>query len=328
MLMSEMTYSEGIRTALREEMKRDPSVVLIGEDIGVYGGAFGVTAGLWDEFGSDRIIETPISENSFIGVATGAAMTGLRPVVEIMFMDFIALAMDQIMNHASKLHYIYAGQVNVPLVIRTPAGGGRGYGASHSQCLESWFMNVPGLKVVVPSTPDDAFRMLKAAIRYDGPVLFVEHKLLYKKRGEVFECQDSEIAFGGAVVRRAGTDVTVAAYSRMVDLALDAADLLVEDGVEIEVIDLRTLNPLDSATIAKSVEKTGHFVVVEEGCKRGGVGAEVAARVAEECMEFLDGPVMRVGAEDSPIPSAMSLEAQVLPVADDIVVACKDALAW
>lgn len=326
--MSVMTYSEAIRTALREEMQRDESVILMGEDIGVYGGAFGVTAGLLDEFGSERVIETPISENSFVGAAVGAAMTGMRPVVEIMFMDFITLAVDQIVNHAAKLHYIYDGQVKVPMVIRTPAGGGRGYGASHSQCLESLFMNVPGLKIVAPSTPSDARDMLRVAIRDDGPVLFVEHKLLYGKKGEVPEGGANVDSLGGAVVRRPGNDVTLASYSRMVDVCLDAAETLADEGVDVEVIDLRSLRPIDESTLIKSIEKTGHFVVAEEGHKVGGIGAEVAAIVAEQGLAFLDGPVQRVGALDSPIPSAMSLEAQVLPNVDDVIGACRACLSW
>lgn len=319
--MREITYSQAIREALEEEMARDDSIVLMGEDIGVYGGAFGVTAGLLQKFGKKRVIETPISENSFVGVATGAAMTGLRPVVELMFMDFLALAMDQIVNHAAKLHYVYDGQVSVPIVIRTPAGGGRGYGASHSQSLESWLLSVPGLKVVAPSTARYAKGLLKAAIRDNNPVVFVEHKLLYGTRGDVPE-QEEIMPIGQAVVRRVGKDVTVVAYSRMVQLALEAAEALAGQGVDLEVIDLCSLRPLDVDAITSSVSKTGKAVIVEEGVKCGGVGAEVAAIIAEKCMGFIDGRVLRVGAADTPIPSSSEMEKHVLPTVDGIVAAC------
>lgn len=322
--MKTITYAQAIRETLDEAMARDGRVILLGEDIGVYGGAFGVTAGLLGKFGPDRVIETPISENSFVGVAVGAAMTGLRPVVEIMFMDFLTLAMDQIVNHAAKFHYVYGGQVNVPLVIRTPAGGGRGYGSSHSQSLESWFMSVPGLKVVAPSTPREAANLLRAALQDENPVLFLEHKLLYGRKGEVPD-EREVMPIGKALVRKEGADVTVIAYSRMVELALLAAGELESGGLSAEVVDLCSLRPYDMATISASVQKTGKVVIVEEGVKTGGVGAEIAAAIAGECLGYMSGRIIRVGAADSPIPVAQPLEQSIIPAVADIVTACRDA---
>lgn len=311
-----------------EEMERDPAVLLMGEDIGVYGGAFAVTTGLLDRFGPDRVLETPISENSFVGVATGAAIGGLRPVVEIMFMDFLALAADQIINHAAKLHYIYGGQVTVPMVIRTPCGGGRGYGASHSQCLEAMFMGAAGLKIVAPSNPYDAKGMLKSAIRYDGPVLFVEHKLLYGMKGAVPDDPGFVADLARAAIRRPGKDVSIVAHSRMVSYALEAADLLAGEGIDAEVVDLRVLKPLDEETLLGSVARTGKAVLVEEGNPQCGITAEVAALIAEKALSSLDGRVLRVGAADVPIPSAIELERQVLPAVRDIVEAAKRSLSF
>ncbi len=324
--MAEMSFSAAIRQALIEEMERDDAVCLIGEDIGVYGGAFGVTAGLLEKFGPKRVIDSPISENSFVGVAVGAAMTGLRPVVEIMFADFLALAADQIINHASKLHYVYNGQVNVPLVIRTPAGAGRGYGASHSQSFEGIFMHVPGLRVVAPYTPDEARGMLKSAIRSNDPVLFVEHKLLYSRRGVVRD-DDALVPLGCASILRAGNDVTIVSYGRMLDIVADA---LRGDAANVsaEVINLRSLSPLDAPAIIQSVEKTGHLVVVEEGFGSGGVGAEVAAIIAEKCLEYLDGPIIRVGMAKAPIPASRPLEEALLPSAADVTRAIRRTLAF
>jgi pyruvate/2-oxoglutarate/acetoin dehydrogenase E1 component len=318
-----VTYRESLYEALREEMERDASVILMGEDIVHAGGAFGVAGDLWSRFGPQRVIQTPISENSFVGTAVGAAMTGLRPVVEIMFMDFITLAMDQIVNHAAKIHYMYAGQYNVPLVIRTPAGAGRGYGASHSQSLESWFLHVPGLKVVAPSDPADAKALLNSAIRDDNPVLFIENKLLYPQKGTLDE-DGPPVPIGRARVRRPGTDLTLASYGRMLECCLQAADLLAPEGVSCEVIDLRTLKPLDVETLAGSVAQTGRFVFVEEGT--GGVGAEVCTQVVERCIGYLAGRVVRVAARDVPIPSAGPLEAQVIPDITAILNGCLDSL--
>lgn len=314
-----ISYRDALYEALREEMERDETVVLLGEDF-ANGGAFGVAGDLPQTFGSERVIATPISENGFVGVAVGAAMTGLRPVVEIMFMDFIALAMDQITNHAAKIHYMYAGQYNVPLVIRTPYGAGRGYGASHSQSLEGWMIQVPGLQVVAPSDPADAKGLLKSAIRENNPVIFIENKLLYPKTGEVDDSQ--ELApLGVARIRRRGSDITVASYGRMLDMSLEAADVLTTEGVECEVIDLRTLKPLDLETLLESVAGTGRFVFVEEGT--GGVGADVCSRVAEA----MPGTrIVRVAARDLPIPSSGPLEQHVIPQVTDVIQGCLNSL--
>jgi pyruvate/2-oxoglutarate/acetoin dehydrogenase E1 component len=321
-----MTYANAIRSALVEEMERDERVILLGEDIALYGGAFRVTHGLARRFGPERVINTPISENSFVGVAVGAALTGLRPVVEIMFMDFITLAMDQLVNHAAKLHYIYGGQARVPLVVRAPAGAGRGYGASHSQSLEAWFVHTPGLKVVAPATPGDAHGLLKAAIRDDNPVVFIESKLLYGVKGEVPDPStslgagpDGVLSLGKAAVVREGEDVTLVAYSRMTALALEAAARLDEQGIRCEVLDLRTLSPLDEEAILASVGKTTRAVIVEEDTRRGGVGAEVAAVIAEGAFGKLDSPLRRVACADSPIPCSPTLEQAILPSVDKIV---------
>lgn len=318
--MPELTYAEAIRAALVEEMQRDERVVLLGEDIAGYGGAFRVTHHMVDRFGPQRVINTPISENSFCGVAVGAALTGLRPVVEIMFMDFITLAMDQLVNHAAKLHYIYGGQVCVPLVVRCPAGAGRGYGASHSQSLEAWFMHTPGLKVAAPSTPADAYGLLKAAIRDNNPVIFMESKLLYGVKGDV-PAGDDVPPLGKAAVVREGEDVTLIAYSRMTSLALEAAGELDEAGIRAEVVDLRTLSPLDTDTIIASVAKTQRAVIVEEDTRQGGVGAEVAAVLADRAFEHLDSPIRRVACEDTPIPCSPSLEQAILPTVEKVVAA-------
>jgi len=316
-----MTFKEAVRQALREEMRADPSVFLLGEDIGRYGGAFGVTAGLLDEFGAQRVRETPISENSFVGVAVGAAICGLRPVVEIMFMDFITLAVDQIVNHAAKLHYIYNGQVCVPLVIRAPAGAGRGYGPSHSQILDALFLGVPGLKIVMPYTPREARGLLRAAIRDNNPVLFIEHKLLYGRRGEV-PTDDAPMPIGPAEVLHAGTDVTIVSWGKMLDVVGEALKLLGTE-VSAEVINLRTLKPLDDATVMTSVAKTGRLVIVEEGQSCGGVGAEISARIAGGCIEYLQAPIVRVSMPESPIPAARPLEDYLIPRPEQVVEAIR-----
>ncbi len=316
--MRELTYWQGVQEALREEMARDDRVFLMGEDIGVYGGAFGATRGLLAEFGAERVRCTPISEAIIVGAGIGAALTGMRPVVEIMFMDFVTLAMDQIANHAAKFRYMYGEQARVPLVVRTPAGGGRSYGATHSQSLEAWFLHVPGLKVIAPATPADAKGLLKAAIRDDNPVLCVEHKRLYAATGPVAE-GDTLVRLGEATVRREGADITLVAYSYYVSVALQAAEALAAHGVDAEVVDLRTLVPLDTATVLSSVRKTGRLVCIEEGTRTGGVGAEVAARVAEEAYEYLDAPIRRIAAPDIPIPFSPVLEEAALPTRDSIV---------
>jgi pyruvate/2-oxoglutarate/acetoin dehydrogenase E1 component len=316
--MPELTYWQGLQAALRDAMQRDPRVFLMGEDIGAYGGAFGVTRGMLDEFGPQRVRCTPISEATVVGAAIGAALTGMRPVVEIMFMDFLTLAMDQLANHAAKFRYMYGPQARVPLVLRTPAGGGRCYGATHSQSLEAWLLHAPGLKVIAPATPADAKGLLAAAIADDNPVVCVEHKLLYATTGPVAD--DVEVMpIGRALVRRAGTDVTLVAYSYYVGVALQAAAALAADGIDAEVLDLRTLVPMDTDLVLASVRKTGRLVCVEEGTRTGGVGAEIAARVAEHAYEYLDAPIRRVAAADTPIPFSPALEPLALPSEGDIV---------
>ncbi len=317
--------SWAIREALAEEMERDPSVILLGEDIGRYGGAFRVTEGLLDRFGPERVRDTPISENGVLGVAVGAAMCGLRPVVEIMFMDFVTLAMDQLTNHAAKFHFLYGEDVRVPLVLRLPAGGGRGYGATHSQTLDSWFLSTPGLKVAAPWSPADAKALLKAAVRDDNPVVFIEHKALYSKRGPVPEDVEP-LEFGRARVVREGADVTFITYSRMVDEALAAAEALAEAGVEAEVVDVRSLQPLDDETLVASAAKTGRVVLIEEGVRQGGVMAEVACRVMEGAFEYLEAPLIRLGAGFAPIPCAERIERALTPGAREIAQAAERLL--
>ena len=319
------TFCDELRRALREEMERDPSLILLGEDIRDYGGAFAVTRDLHRLF-PDRVINTPISENSFVGVATGAAQGGLRVVVEIMFMDFVALAMDQIANHAAKVHYMYAGQLSVPIVLRMPFGGYRGYGPSHSQTLASWFMSVPGLKVVAPSSASHAGSLLKQAIRDNNPVLFLEHKLLYgQKVGE--DPAAGDLRIGQARIARPGRDVTIVTYGFGVQLACRAAAQLADEGLEAEVVDLVTLKPYDAEAVFASVRRTRKAVFLEEGVKTGGVGAEVCAAVAENCLWDLDGRLVRVGARDLPIPAAVEAEALVLPGVADVVQAVRQAVA-
>jgi pyruvate/2-oxoglutarate/acetoin dehydrogenase E1 component len=319
------TFCDELRRALREEMERDPSLILLGEDIRDYGGAFAVTRDLHRLF-PDRVINTPISENSFVGVATGAALGGLRVVVEIMFMDFVALAMDQIANHAAKVHYMYAGQLSVPIVLRMPFGGYRGYGPSHSQTLASWFMSVPGLKVVAPSSASHAGSLLKQAIRDNNPVLFLEHKLLYgQKVGE--DPAAGDLRIGQARIARPGRDVTIVTYGFGVQLACRAAAQLADEGLEAEVVDLVTLKPYDAEAVFASVRRTRKAVFLEEGVKTGGVGAEVCAAVAENCLWDLDGRLVRVGARDLPIPAAIEAEALVLPGVADVVQAVRLAVA-
>jgi len=324
--MREISYRDALREALREEMLRDPTVFLIGEDIGRYwGGAFKVTKGLAEEFGDERVRDTPISENAIIGVAVGAAITGMRPVAEIMFGDLTALAMDQIANQAAKIRYMFGGQAKVPLVIRTPFGGGVNIAAHHSQSLEAWFMHVPGLQVVVASTPYDAKGLLKTAIRNDNPVVFCEHKLLYPLTGPVPE-EEYTIPFGVADVKREGRDVTVVATLYMVHKALAAAETLAKEGVSVEVVDPRTLVPLDKETITESVKKTGRVVVVTEDCKTAGVSAELAALIAEEALDYLDAPIKRVTTFDVPIPFSPPLENFVIPDEKRIIKAIKEII--
>ncbi|MCL2103798.1 MAG: alpha-ketoacid dehydrogenase subunit beta [Kiritimatiellaeota bacterium] len=329
--MNAITFTQAIRETLAAEMRRDPSVFLMGEDIGVYGGAFGVTRGLIDAFGPSRVRNTPISEQAITGIAIGAAVAGQRPVIEIMFMDFITLAVDQLVNMAAKLRPIYG--LDCPLVLRTPPGGGRGYGATHSQSLERLFTGVPGLKIAAPSNARDASGLLQTAIRDNGPVLFLEHKLLYPLRfanealgvTSDFRLQTSNVSlsppipFGTANCTRPGNDVTIIAWSYMAYLANQAAAQLEQNGVDAEVIDLLTLAPLDIGLIVDSVKNTGRVLIVEEGPKTGGFAAEIAAQIMEQAHDYLEKPVRRLASPDCPFPSAKHLEAACIPTVADIV---------
>ena len=316
--MPEMTYAEAIRAALREEMQRDQRVFLFGEDIGRYGGAFGVTFGLLDEFGEKRVVETPISEAAIVGATTGAALAGMRPVAEMMFMDFILLGMEQLVNQAAKVRFMFGGKASVPMVIRMPAGSGTGAAAQHSQSLESILAHIPGIKVVAPSTPYDAKGLLISAIRDPNPVMFVEHKLLYKTKGEV-PLEEYSIPIGVADIKRIGKDLTVVASSVMVSRSLAVAERLSKDGIEVEVIDPRSLRPLDGETIIQSVRKTGRLLVVHEACETGGWAGEVIARVASSpAFAYLDAPLRRLAGKDMPIPYNRNLERAAVPQEEDI----------
>jgi len=324
--MKEITTRDALREALQEEMQRDRTVFLIGEDIGRYwGGAFGVTRGLAEEFGDERVRDTPISESAIIGVGVGAAITGMRPVAEIMFGDLTALAMDQICNQAAKIRYMFGGQAAVPLVIRTPFGAGVNIASHHSQSLEAWFMHTPGLQVAVPSTPHDAKGLLKTAIRGSNPVLFVEHKLLYPVKGMIPE-EDFVFPFGVADVKHEGSDVSIVATLFMVHKALAVAEQLGKEGISVEVVDPRTLAPLDEQAILKTVRKTGRLVVVSEDCKTAGVSSEIVAMVAEEALDYLDAPVKRVAEPDTPLPFSPTLEKFVVPDEKRIAKAVKEIL--
>lgn len=324
--MRELTVRDALREALREEMQRDKAVFLLGEDIGRYwGGAFGVTKGLAEEFGDDRVRDAPISENAIVGVGVGAAITGMRPVAEIMFGDLSALAMDQICNQAAKIRYMFGGQASVPLVVRTPFGAGVNIASHHSQSLEAWFMHTPGLLVAAPSTPYDAKGLLKTAIRGNDPVFFVEHKLLYPVKGMIPE-DDYILPFGVADVKREGKDITIVATLFMVHKALAAAEQLQDEGISVEVVDPRTLTPLDKQTIVKSVRKTGRLVIVSEDTKTAGVSSEIAAVVAEEALDYLDAPIKRVAEPDTPIPFSPTLEKTVIPDEKSIVKAVKETV--
>jgi pyruvate/2-oxoglutarate/acetoin dehydrogenase E1 component len=321
-----ITFRNALREALEEEMCNDSAVFLMGEDIGrFWGGAFKVTEGLAEEFGDERVRDTPISESTIVGAGVGAAITGMRPVVEIMFGDLTALAMDQIANQAAKIRYMFGGQVSCPLVIRTPFGAGVNIASHHSQSLEAWFMHVPGLQVAVPATPYDAKGLLKTAIRGDNPVLFCEHKLLYPIQGEVPD-EEYTIAFGKAETRKEGSDVTLFATLYMVHKALNSAATLEKEGVSAEVVDPRTLNPLDRKTIVDSVKKTGRIVIVCEDCRTGGVSAEIASVVAEEAVDYLDAPIKRVTGKDTPIPFSPPLEQYVIPDEKAIIKAVKEVV--
>jgi pyruvate dehydrogenase E1 component beta subunit len=297
---------------LREEMTRDENVFVLGEEIGRFGGSYKVTEGLLDEFGPERILATPISELGIIGLATGAAMTGLRPIAEIMTINFILVGMDQLVNNAAKIPYMFGGEARVPMVVRTPSGAGHQLTAQHSQVLEVWFAYVPGMYVVAPSTAADAKGLLKSCIRDNNPILFVENVLLYNEKGEVPD-EEYTIPLGQADVKREGEDVTIISYSRMVHTALEAAERLAEDGIRAEVIDLRSLRPLDIDTIVESVKKTNHVLIVHEGWRKYGAGAEIAAQIQELAFDYLDHPIERVTGADVPLPYATSLEAAAMP---------------
>lgn len=317
--MAALRYREALNAALREEMERDESVFLMGEDIGVFQGAFKVTAGLLEQFGEKRVRDTPISENTIVGMGVGAAMAGLRPVVEIMTINFALLAMDQIVNHAASIRYMFGAQVSVPLVVRMPQGAGHQLGPTHSHSLEAMFLHVPGLLVAVPSTAADAKGLLKAAIRDDNPVIFIEHETLYGRRGEVPD-DAGPIAFGEAAIRREGSDVTIVGVSRMAVTAERAAEKLAADHeIEAEVIDPRTLRPLDLDTILESVRKTNRAVIVEEGWPHGGVGANLAALIQEQAFDWLDAPVGRVTGADVPMPYSKPLEQAAFPHEEHVV---------
>ena len=317
----QMMYRDALRAALAEEMRRDPRVFVIGEEVGRYGGAYAVTKGLYDEFGAERLVDTPISEASVVGLGVGAAIAGLRPVVELMYVDFVGLAMDQISNQMAKWSYMSGGKVTVPMVLRTQGGTGRSAGAQHSQSLETWLAHVPGLRVVMPSNPADAKGLLKTAIRSDDPVVFIEHKALYAVKGEV---PDGEllIPFGQAAVVRPGTGVTIISYSRMVSVAAEAAGALAKDGVDAEVIDLRTLNPLDMDAILTSVKKTRHAIVLNEAHRTAGFCSELASRITEEAFDILAAPVVRIAAKDVPVPATL-LEKLSIPTVEEVVTAAK-----
>jgi pyruvate/2-oxoglutarate/acetoin dehydrogenase E1 component len=324
--MREITYAEAIREALSEEMRADPRVFLLGEDIGIYGGAFGVTRGMVQEFGEERVRDTPLSEHAITGAAAGAALTGMRPVVEIMFSDFLSIALEQLANQAAKSRYQFGGQASVPMVLRTAGGSGTGAAEQHSQSLEAWVCHVPGLKVVIPSTPADAKGLLKSAIRDPNPVVFIEQKLLYRQRGPVPDPSEAfEIPLGVADVKRAGRDLTIVTYGRMVPRCLEAARKLAADGIEAEVIDIRTLVPLDKACIIDSVKKTGRAMIVHEACLTGGYGGEIAAVIADsEAFFHLDAPIRRVAGLDVPIPYNPELEAAVVPTLEKIIASARD----
>lgn len=324
--MRELTYLEAVREAMSQEMRTNEDVFILGEDIGVYGGAFGVTRGMIEEFGPERIRNTPISEAAISGTAIGAALTGMRPILELQFSDFITIAMDNMVNQAAKLRYMYGGEGKVPMVLRTPAGSGTGAAAQHSQSLEAWMTHIPGLKVVQPSTAYDAKGLLKAAMDDDNPVVFYEHKLCYRTKSEVPE-EAYSIPLGKADIKKEGKDITIVATAMMVHKSLEAAEQLESEGISVEVVDPRTLVPLDEETIVESVKKTGRLIVVHEAVKRGGFGGEIASMIAEsEAFDYLDAPIKRLGGKAVPIPYNPELEKAAVPQVQDIVEAVKDTL--
>jgi pyruvate dehydrogenase E1 component beta subunit len=323
--MARITMREAISQALWEEMERDPKVFILGEEVGIWGGTYAVTKGFYDHFGEKRVKDTPIAEAAIIGAAIGAALTGLRPVAELMTINFAFSAMDHIVNEAAKLHYMFSGQFLLPLVIRAVGGGGRQLAATHSQTPDVVFAHFPGLKVVSPGTPEDAKGLLKASIRSNDPVLFIEHATMYQVRGEVPE-GDYTIPIGKSKVQRPGKDVTVVAYSKGLEITLKAAETLAQDGIDVEVVDLRTLRPLDMEPVLESFKKTNRAVIVEEGWRSFGVGAEVSSRIYEEAFDYVDAPIKRVAQKEVPLPYNRTLEQMALPQVEDVIHAVKEVV--
>ena len=323
--MPKITMREAISQALWEEMERDTNVFIMGEEVGVWGGSYAVTKGFYDHFGAERVKDTPISEATIVGAAIGAALTGLRPVAELMTINFAFSAFEHIVNQAAKLHYMFAGQMLLPLVIRTVGGGGRQLAATHSQTPDVVFAHFPGLKVVAPGTPEDAKGLLKSAIRSDDPILFIESATLYQSRGDVAEGENL-IPIGKSKIQRPGKDVTVVSYSKMLEISVKAADQLAQEGIDVEIVDLRTLRPLDMEPVLESFKKTNRAVIVEEGWRSYGVGAEVTARIYEEAFDFVDAPIQRVAQKEVPLPYNRNLEQLALPQIEDVVKAVKEVL--
>jgi pyruvate dehydrogenase E1 component beta subunit len=323
--MARMTMREAISQALWEEMERDPKVFIMGEEVGVWGGTYAVTKGFYDHFGGERVKDTPIAEAAIVGAAIGSAMTGVRPVAELMTINFAFVAMDHIVNEAAKLHYMFAGQFRLPLVIRTVGGGGRQLGATHSQTPDAIFAHFPGLTVIAPGTPADAKGLLKSAIRSDNPVLFIEHATLYQVRGEVPD-GDYLVPIGKSTVQRPGRDVTIVTYSKMLETSQKAAEQLSKEGIEVEIVDLRTLRPLDMEPVLESFKKTNRAVIVEEGWKSFGVGSEIMSRIYEEAFDYVDAPIKRVAQKEVPLPYNRTLEQMALPQVADVVAAVKEVL--
>jgi pyruvate dehydrogenase E1 component beta subunit len=323
--MARITMREAISQAMWEEMERDPNIFILGEEVGVWGGSYAVTKGFYDHFGGERVRDTPISEAAIVGAAIGAALTGLRPIAELMTINFAFSAFDPIVNEAAKLHYMFGGQFRLPMVIRTVGGGGRQLAATHSQTPDVIFAHFPGLKVVAPGTPEDAKGLLKAAIRSDDPVMFIEHATLYQVRDEVPE-GDYTIPIGKSKIQRPGKDVTIVTYSKGLEISMKAADELSKSGVEAEIVDLRTLRPLDMEPVIESFKKTNRAVIVEEGWKSYGVGAEVTARIYEQAFDYVDAPVLRVAQKEVPLPYSRELEQYALPQPDDVVAAVREVL--
>ena len=323
--MAKITMRQAISQALWEEMERDPKVFILGEEVGVWGGTYAVTKGFHEHFGAERVMDTPIAEAAIIGAAIGAAMTGTRPVAELMTINFAFSAMDHIVNEAAKMHYMFNGQMVLPMVIRTVGGGGRQLGATHSQTPDAIFAHFPGLKVVAPGTPADAKGLLKAAIRSDDPIMFIEHATLYQVKGEVPE-GDYVVPIGKSTIQRPGKDVTLVTYSKMLELSLKAADELEKEGIDVEIVDLRTLRPLDMDPVIESFKKTNRAVIVEEGWKSFGVGSEISSQIYEKAFDYVDAPIKRVAQKEVPLPYNRTLEQMALPQVEDIIKAVKEVL--